>query len=290
MNESTTSLLDQWLSRQLDAQANAWLAERRDALRANYTDQALHITLGLIPRKLGKDDLDLDEKDLDAATSVRDGWHPQGWSVSDAARVLVLVETAACGNEAFAARFAELCRTADVSELIAFYRGLSLYPDPHELEKQAGEGLRSNMRSVFEAVALANPFPHETFDEARWNHMVLKALFVESPLSPIQGLDERANAELATMLCDYAHERWAASRPVSHELWRCVGPYATGSLFDDLVRVLEQGTNTERRAAALALTVSPDSRAASALASAGDLRAQINSGELTWANVASSES
>ena len=45
--------------------------------------------------------------------------------------------------------------------------------------------------------------------------MVLKALFVESTLHPIQGLDARANEALAHMLCDYAHERWAAGRPVS---------------------------------------------------------------------------
>ena len=53
------------------------------------------------------------------------------------------------------------------------------------------------------------------FDEHRWNHMVLKALFNGAALAPIQGLDERANPELAAMLRDYAHERWAADRAVS---------------------------------------------------------------------------
>ena len=126
----------------------------------------------------------------------------------------------------FAQRFTQLCRTADVAEAIAFYRGLPLYPDPERLEAQAAEGTRTNMRAVFEAVAHRSPYPKEQFAENRWNHMVLKALFVGSALHPIQGLEERANPTLARMLCDYAHERWAAGRPVSPELWRCVGPHA----------------------------------------------------------------
>ena len=42
------------------------------------------------------------------------------------------------------------------------------------------------------------------------------------------------------MLRDYAHERWAAGRPVAPELWRCVGPFAEGAALDDLARVLRQ--------------------------------------------------
>ena len=90
------------------------------------------------------------------------------------------------------------------------------------------------MRVVFEAVAHRNPYPAEHFAEPAWNQLVLKALFVGSPLDPIVGLDARRNPTLARMLCDYAHERWAASRPVSPELWRCVGPFATGPMLDGL--------------------------------------------------------
>ena len=60
------------------------------------------------------------------------------------------------------------------------------------------------------------------------------------------------------MLCDYAHERWAASRPVSPELWRCVGPFAAGAVLDDFARLFERGTADERQAAALALREATD--------------------------------
>ncbi len=68
------------------------------------------------------------------------------------------------------------------------------------------------------------------------------------------------------MLCDYAHERWAASRPVSPELWRCVGPFAAGAMLDDFARLFERGTADERKAAALALREATDPGAARLLA------------------------
>ena len=259
-----------------------WLNGRREELRSDFSARALHITLGMIPRRLGKADLALGDSDIAAADEARHDWDPTDWSVADAARILVLVETAGAGSQAFADRFSDLCRTADVGESVAFYRGLPLYPDPDSIEDQAGEGLRTNMRAVFEAVAHRNPFPREQFNTARWNQMVLKALFVGSNLHPIQGLDERANAELAHVLCDYAHERWSAGRPVSPELWRCVGPHATDDMVVDLARTLADGTDIECKAAAIALSVNPSEAAKSVLESAGDLAQSITRGEFTW--------
>jgi hypothetical protein len=143
------------------------------------------------------------------------------------------------------------------------------------------------MRAAFEAVAHRNPYPVERFPENAWNHMVLKALFVGSRLHPIQGLDERANPQLARMLCDYAHERWAAGRPVSPELWRCVGPHADEAALADLERALTTGGATERKAAALALAACPAPGAEELLRrSAPDLAAAVERGELSWDTVA----
>jgi hypothetical protein len=169
-----------------------------------------------------------------------------------------------------------------VSELAAFYRGLPLYPEPPRYLARATEGLRTNMKNVFESIAHRNPYPSEQFPEAAWNQMVLKALFVGSALRPIVGLDARSNPALARMLRDYAHERWAASRPVSPELWRCVGPHATGAALQDLERVLKQGTEPERKAAALALRASPDASAAAVLQRDPGLARLAGEGKLTW--------
>jgi hypothetical protein len=185
----------------------------------------------------------------------------------------------------FARLFERLCRSAEVSEAIALYRGLPLYPEQQSLEWQAAEGLRTNMRPVFEAIAHRSPFPREQFDEHRWNQMVLKALFIGSALAPIQGLDGRANPVLADILLDYARERRSAGRPIAPELWRCVGPFARGNALDELQHALASARPQDRTAAALALAASPDPEAKALLRSTGELGRSIAQRRLTWNDV-----
>lgn len=274
------ALLLDWLRSDTAPDAMPWLEGQLQSLGEGPGSQKLYIAMGLAARHFDKAKLGLDVNDLAAAGDARPGWDPRGWSLADAARILLLIELSRREN-AFAAVFGDLCRTADVSEAIAFYRGLPLYARPDELEAQAAEGARSNMQSVFEAVAHRNPYPREEFDEPRWNHMILKALFIGSALAPIQGLDERANPRLAAMLLDYAHERWAAGRAVSPELWRCVGPFADAGAIADMTRLFE-GTEQERQAAVLALSANPHAEAERLLAAHPDLARQAASGELTW--------
>ena len=223
MAEQPVDLLCTWVGRQAGDEAD-WFADAIARMRAGAAERDLHIVLGLAPRRLGKADLELSEADRAAADAAYPGWDPSGWSVDGAARVAALL--AYRGERPFAETFKDLRRTADAAETIALYRGLPLYPNPDSLHFEVGEGLRSNLKPVFEAIAHANPFPRDHFDEHRWNHMILKALFVGSALAPVTGLDERANPELARILIDYANERWAAGRPVTEELWRPVRPFA----------------------------------------------------------------
>ena len=222
MAEKPLDLLRRWVMAQAGDQA-AWFDEALTALGRSPVERDLHIIMGLAPRRLGKADLALSNAELADAGAARPGWDPSGWSVDGAARVAALL--AFRGQRPFVDTFKDLRRTADAAELIVLYRGLPLYPEPQALDFEAGEALRSNLKPVFEAVAHRNPFPREHFDQHRWNHMVLKALFVGSALAPIVGLDERANPELARILIDYARERWAAGRPVAPELWRPVRPF-----------------------------------------------------------------
>lgn len=243
MTETPAGLLRRWVLTQSPDQAD-WITASLDAISAGAAERDLHIFLGLAPRKLGKADLTLTETDMAAADAAHSGWNPSGWSIDGAARVLALLS--ASGNRAFADRFKDLRRTSDVAEMIALYRGLPLYPEPEALDFEVGEGLRSHIRAVFEAVAHHNPYPRDHFDEHRWNHMILKALFIDSTLSPIVGLMERANPELARILVDYAQERWAAGRPVTQELWIPVKPFRNDpAIADQLTKAIAEGHLTE---------------------------------------------
>lgn len=250
------ALLAHWLARQLPAEAGNWLLAQRARLQAGVAERDFNLAVSWVPRRLGRADLLLEAADLTAAEAARPGWDPRGWSVDQAGRLLLLLAGGGRGAE-FARRLRGLLATADLAEAIAFLRGLPLYPDPDLHRMRAREGVRSAMTPFFEAVAHANPYPAEQFDEPAWNQMVLKALFIGSRLAPIQGLDRRANPTLARMLRDYAHERWSAGRPVNPELWRCVGPFADEAARQDLAHVLRHGDAAEQAAARAALDAAP---------------------------------
>ncbi|EHR70332.1 hypothetical protein BurJ1DRAFT_1464 [Burkholderiales bacterium JOSHI_001] len=278
------ALLQQWLARRVDAAGTAWMGEQLARLAGGGSDRDLFLAVSLASRKLGKAALALDANEQAQAERARHHWQPAGWTVDQAARVLLLL---AAGGDAqqFSKRLDQLCATADVDELVAFYRGLPLYPDPPRHRQRAAEGLRSNMKVVFEAVAHANPYPAEQLDDEAWNQMVLKAHFVGSAFHPIVGLDDRVNEKLARMLCDHAHERWAAHRPVSPEVWRCVGPVAQGPLLADLQRVLAQGEPAERAAAVLALRSAPDPAARALLQPHAALCDAVAARGIDWTTV-----
>ncbi len=277
-------LLKQWLGFRLQVDAQSWLDDAAQKLRGG-SDADLYRSISLVTRKIGKADLALSPAEMKQAAAAREGWNSSDWSLDQAARIYLLLVSASDGAT-FLRRLDQLCDTADVGELVAFYRGLPLYPDQPRYVLRAAEGVRTNMKAVFEAVAHRNPYPSEQLSEPAWNQMVLKTLFIGSKLHPIVGLDRRANPTLARMLCDYAHERWAAGRPISPELWRCVGPHASGEMLRDLGRVLEKGTDPERKAAALALASSPDPAATGLLGAYSELSDAVRENKVSWQTLA----
>ena len=81
--------------------------------------------------------------------------------------------------------------------------------------------------------------------------MILKALFINRPLFRIVGIDERANLTLAEQMSNLAHERWAAGRWVSPELWRSCAQFLTETIVADLARVAATDEPGQKEAVAL---------------------------------------
>jgi hypothetical protein len=239
-------LLKGWLAARIPADAMRWIEERCESIAAGAPERRLFMSFSGATRYAGRAPLVLSAAELAAAGEARRGWNPAGWDCGQAARTLIVLS-------ADVALLDKLFASADVGELVALYQALPLYPNQEAHVARCAEGVRTNMTSVFCAVAHRNPYPREWLDNAAWNQMVLKALFVGVPLWPIDGLDERANPELTSMLCDYAHERWAAGRTVSPELWRCVALEPDDAARADLKRALAGDDELCAKGAALAL-------------------------------------
>jgi hypothetical protein len=258
--EAILVLFDEWTSRAVTVPAMEWYRRTIEDLRHAADATKLAMAIGIAPRRLGKSDLVLSAEDLQRARTLRPNLDPRYLSVDQVARIAFSIASYRGDDGAFASWFDKFCATAGINELIALCRGLPVYPAATLLEPRAREAVRSGMKPVFEAVVHYSPYPAEYFAEEAWNHMVVKAIFIGSSLWPIQSLDQRRNAELARMLVDLAQERWAAGRPVSAEVWRCVASHADAAGDAALVRAFETGGDKDQLAVALALQQGAEDR------------------------------
>lgn len=281
---SITTLLRRWLFQCVTKESLTWLDEKQEQISGGVPERVFFTAFSAVPRYTGKKDLELTQEDSSAAQAMRTGWSPGHWSVDQAARTLLVLALPHDNAEKYLRTLEQVFTTADEGELVALYQSLPLLPYPERHCARAAEGVRSNMTTVFNAVALRNPYPADYFDNIAWNQMVLKAIFVGSSLHLIMGLDRRANPELARMLTDYAHERWAAKRPVTPELWRPVGRFADAAIVADLEKVLIAPDSAQQEAAALACSECPLPQAQELLARHPDLQSSINQGRLTWSS------
>lgn len=282
------ALLKKLLAKSTSDQGIEWLTQKMDLVSSDSAkDKDLFLAFSAAPRFVGKRKLTVTDAEMEQANRIRKGFNPGRWTADQAARTLLLLSLPARDADAFVKKVETLFSTADMGELVALYGSLPLLPYPDKFRERAAEGVRTNMGDVYEAVALENPYPAEFMEEDPWNQLVLKTLFVGKPLYRIYGIDERSNAKLARMLTDYAHERWAAGRTVSPELWRPVGPFIDESNLKDIQKLFSQTNETEREAAALACAQSNYIPARELLEAHPELKQKVESGEISWSQIGS---
>jgi len=145
-----------------------------------------------------------------------------------------------------------------------------------------------NMTVVFDAVALNNPYPAAFLAEPAWNQMVLKGIFMSRPLYRMFRLEERRNDTLARMVSDFSHERWAASRKVTPEVWRLTAPFLAAHqvLRDDISTALQSADTLHQEAAVLALHECGAVAGLAVPSFLSPLQRSAAEGALSWASIA----
>jgi hypothetical protein len=273
------------LNDSLSDDAWTWLA--REGARAAEGDvPKFNIAFVAMPRKTGKGVVKIPSQKEADLRAVREGLQLIGWSADRLARVWLLMQLAAGVREKYVATIENLFLNGEMSELAALYSSLPLLAYPDAWKKRCAEGIRNNIGLVLDAVICNNPYPSEQLDEAAWNQMVLKAIFTEKPLLAIAGLERRMNPNLAVALTDYAHERWAAHRPVTPLLWICVAPYLNKSNIADIRRLFSSEDLLERYAAALVCYHNTNEEAARLLDEHAELKSEAAHGKITWLSIA----
>jgi hypothetical protein len=220
--DTAIDLLRGWLSGALAAAAMQWLDAEIARQRDGTDERRLGMALGLVGRRIGRKDLALSPGDLAAARMLRAGWRPDLWGTDEAARVAIFLATARADDAAFAERVDRLCATGELTEHVAYLKGFAVFPAPARLLGRAREAVRSSAQPVFQAIVCHNPYPANHFDEAAWNHAVVKCVFSGLPIETIVGLDERRNDDLIHMLRDLVSERHAAGRTLPATVHRFI--------------------------------------------------------------------
>ena len=213
------------------------------------------------------------------------GFSVNGWSLVRLSRVWLLIQLDSSDKESYVRNIETLFDTAEMNELVALYSALPVLSYPDQWLFRATDAVRSNMGFVFDAIALHNPYPEQYFSEAAWNQLVLKTIFNDKPIHFIQGLENRMNANLAFMLSDFAHERWAAGRSVAPQVWRLTSKFMNEILVSDMLHLLESTQPANQQAAAIACLESGYEPALQLLSEYPDLEKTVVSGELTWTNL-----
>jgi hypothetical protein len=277
--------LYQLIARRTSESGLAWLENVRLQIATQPTTKTFYLAFGMASRQVGKNQLELNTEELEAANSLRQGFYPQGWTVLQASRVLLILSLPHGQPSEYHSLLNTLFNSADVHELEALYASLPLLPYPEKFRARCAEGIRTNIRTVLDTIVLHNPYPADYLEEDAWNQMVLKAVFNGLPLIHLEGFNRRRNAHLARMISDFAHERWAAGRDLTPEIWRAVSPFLDEVLIRDIEKLFAHPNHWQQAAATLVCAESEWPGAQKLLHAHPDLQAKVSGGKITWQNV-----
>src|SRR5262245_13287564 len=218
----------------------AWLEAAIAAVADGAQD--LRVVFPAVARGVGRDGLE--------PGAVLGGVPLGAWRIDDAARVALLRAAVRRDAEGALGLALELYRTGDARDRTGALRALSLLPEAHADPGALPailDAMRTSQGEIFEAAILDNPYASWHLPQHEWRKAVLKTVFVGMAIARIARIDERADAELAQSLLDFATEREAATRAVPPDIWRIAALHPPPGLAAKLLGYLEHPAPEQRR-------------------------------------------
>jgi len=253
-----------------------WLQEKIALIITNKSTKDLYLTYSLLASKAPT------TKVFVKGSEVKQYLTNKEATSLEIGRIYLLVAVLESDSDFFESKVANIIQVADKGELETFLKFLVLLPNAIKYKSVAVDALRTNIVSVFDAIALDNPYPALYFSSQEWNQMYLKAAFLERDLSRINAVDSKANRDLARIISDYAHERWAASRQVDSYFWRPVTQFLDKNLLEDIKKLFNSENALVKNAAALCCFYSDNEDAKKLLENYPEVLKLIENKKLSW--------
>jgi hypothetical protein len=194
-----------------------WLDASLEQVAA--TPGVIRMLFPAVGRQCGRSPIGDEAADQPPRSRYADG--VRGWTVDDAARVLLLARLPLAGPE-LAREVCDLYWYGDAAEKRGVLRALGLLDVGDAALPVVRDALRTNDTRLI--AAALGPYAAAHLDDAAYRQAVLKCVFTGVPLGEVAGLAERRDAELARMFAAFARERLSAGRPVPTDVWLVTRP------------------------------------------------------------------
>lgn len=277
--KNSGSQLSKVIESNVDAEVQQWLTDKIKSTIDKKSTRELYLTYSLIASKI---QIQPEFNIVALSDELKEYIKIQNGDIQQIARMLLLIKVLEADEEFFHDKVANIIQVADTGELETFLKFLILLPNPEKYKNTAVDALRTNISTVFNAIAYNNPYPGKYFNDQQWNQMYLKTAFMQGDLNAISDIDERANKDLTRIISDYAHERWAASRDIDPYFWRPVSKFLDDELLKDMRRLLQSENSYENRAGGLCLYYSENETASALLEKESELLAKIKNKTISW--------
>jgi hypothetical protein len=191
----------------LDFPTADWLRAILEDATSPFDTRTFRMNFSRIGRRLGSHAVAPTPEEAVWLRDVVGLWPFVGWGADECGRAALLLRALDATDPATHVALVEsLYLRGTIRERQSVVRVLAWLPDPARFAGIAGQACRSYVPSVFEAIALANPYPVRYLAPPLFDQMVLKAIATKASPERILGLADRVSTARPAPICRTVEE------------------------------------------------------------------------------------